>query len=193
MKDERFKYYKNGLKNMRKLVLSLGLGLAGLAYAGDSIITSVIDRTFQRDVVDYGDAVVLFYGSATNTEKGRITHNNNKQAFEAIAEMSQGVQRNGHPIKFVTYDVMQHVYQGLTAKESLSKRKDLYEVDTLPFYQVYRDGELFDTMPCGLNDEGAVTATINNMGEGLIPSVFEGPLDGIVYGYEGTCKLHPLE
>ena len=193
MKDEKFKYYENCLNVMRKLVLSLGLGLAGLAYAGDSIVKSVIDRTFQREVVDYGDAVVLFYGSAPNTEKARISSENNLEAFYRVAEMSQEVERNGRQVRFITYDIQQHSYQGLTVEETDQILEERYGITKVPTFQVYRDGELFDTMPCGLMDEGAVKATINNMGNGLIPSVFEEPLEGIVYGYDGTCKLHALD
>ncbi len=178
---------------MRKLGLALGLGLAGVVYAGDVLVKSVIDRTFQREVVDYGDAVVLFYGSAPSTEEKIVENDNNRRAFYKIAKMSKEIDRNGHPIKFVTYDIQQHVYQGMSGEEASELLNEQFEVVGIPSLHFYRDGELFDTMPCGLRDEGAVVATINNIGKGLIPSVYEGPLDGKIYGYEGTCRLHELK
>ncbi|MBT5030647.1 hypothetical protein HON03_05270 [archaeon] len=178
---------------MRKLGLALGLSLAGVVYAGDSVVMPVVEKIFQRDVLDYGDAVVLFYGSAPNTEEKRIECDNNRRALYQIAESSQGITRNGHPVKFLIYDAQQHIYQGLSSEESEEVLKEKFDVAGLPSFHIYRDGKLVDTMPCGIRDEGAILATVNNLGQGVIPSIFEGPIDGKVYGYEGTCKIHEIE
>ena len=187
---------------LRSAILGgLGLLLSPNAIAEDtgvepvvkpSIITSVIDRTFQRDVIDYGDAVVLFYSSAPSTEERRVKMRNLETGFYQVAEKSQDLERGGKAIKFIKYDIMQLSILGLSSEEAFDKIYEDYNLTGFPSIVIYKGGVPIDRYNCMPNNAEAINPMVFNMSQGWLPSRFVGPLDGEVFGYEGSCKLHSI-
>ena len=183
------------MSKFRNLVGSLGLigVLSGSANATESIISYLVDRNFQKEIIDYGDAVVLFYGSQPLSEEARIQMNFLKNGFERIAEKSQELFVNGHKVKFGEYDMQQHALLGISREEANQLILEKYGIKNWPVIVLYKNGEIIDSYPCKPNDQGSSDAMVHNMLGGWLPSFYVGPVDGEIYAYEGTCKLHPLE
>jgi hypothetical protein len=191
------------MKHLRSAIIGgLGLLLSPSAIAEDtgtqpeakpSIITSVIDRTFQRDVIEYGDAVVLFYSSAPSSEERRVKMRNLEDGFYQVAEISQGLEREGKAIKFVKYDIMQLSILGLSSEEAFAKIYEDYDLTGFPSIVIYKEGVPIDRYNCMPNNAEAINPMVFNMSQGWLPSRFVGPLDGELFGYAGSCKIHAID
>ena len=180
------------MRSLRSAILG-GLGLVGIANASPSIITSVIDRTFQREVIEYGDAVVLFYNSAPTSEETRTQTWFLEEGFYKTAEISKRLEKDGKPIVFAKYDVNHLAVSGLSPEEVNNHVFSTYELTGFPSVVLYRDGELIDQYPCTPKNQEAIDPMVFNMSKGWLPSRFVGPLDGEIFGYEGTCQLHAID